>query len=186
MRVRSQFTLTPNRFITRPPIKRILKKAHISRVSEDVDEAVYEITVAFAAKILGTTLVFTDHAPRKTIQLSDLEAGLRQHQLLVAVKTHKHHPKGTQKEKKNTIKTELLFPSQEIPLTNFKELCRHLVKQKGPDYRFGAFVLGLLQFVVENYIYDLSLLAHKCARHANKRKTLRATDFFLAQELRGW
>jgi len=179
-------TLTPSRFISRPPIKRILKKANINRISEDVDEAVYEIAAEYTAKILGTTLIFTDHAPRKTIQLQDLEAGLRQHQLHVAVKVRK--PDAAQKSGKEIRPTKpgLLFPNQEIPVTNFKELCKHLVKQKGQDYRFGAFVFALLQFVVENYIYDLSLLAHKCAHHANNRKTLRAADFYLARNLRGW
>ena len=66
------------RFITKPPIKRILKKANISRVSKDVDESIYEILVEYTEKILQTTLVFTDHAPRKTIQMTDLEAGFKQ------------------------------------------------------------------------------------------------------------
>ena len=37
----------------------------------------------FLLSISTTTVVFTDHAPRKTIQILDLEAGLRQnHQCL--------------------------------------------------------------------------------------------------------
>ena len=172
------------RFITKPPIKRILKKANISRVSKDVDESIYEILVEYTEKILQTTLVFTDHAPRKTIQMTDLEAGFKQNNQQLVIKLKKP----LKKVSDNLVKTPktILFPGQEIPFNNFKELCKNIVNQDGKEYRFGSWVFIFLQYVVETYIYDLSVLARKCALHANQRKTVRATDFYLARNLRGW
>ena len=172
------------RFITKPPIKRILKKANIARISKDVDEAIYKLLVEYTTKILQTTLVFTDHAPRKTIQMTDLEAGFQQNSQRLAIKLKKPVKKLSDSSSK-TPKT-VLFPGQEIPFNNFKEMCKNIVNQEGKEYRFGSSVFIFLQYVVESYIYDLSILASRCALHANQRKTVRASDFYLAQELRGW
>ena len=172
------------RFITKPPIKRILKKANISRISKDVDEAIYKLLVEYTAKILQTTLVFTDHAPRKTIQMTDLEAGFQQNNQRLAIKLKKPLKKVSDTPVKSP-KT-ILFPGQEIPFNNFKELCKNIVNKNEKEYRFGAWVFVFLQYVVETYIYELSVLAAQCASHANHRKTVRASDFYLARNLRGW
>ena len=185
-------TPSPNaleRFVTKPPIKRILKKANISRISKDVDEAIYNLLVEYTTKILRTTLVFTDHAPRKTIQMLDLEAGFQQNNQRLAIKLKK--PLKKISSDNNPVKIPktpktILFPGQEIPFNNFKELCKNMVNQNGKEYRFGAWVFVFLQYVVETYIYELSLLAGQCALHANQRKTVRAADFYLARNLRGW
>ena len=175
---------TARRFITKPPIKRILKKANISRISKDVDTTIYDLLVDYTAKILHTTLVFTDHAPRKTIQMADLEAGFQQNDQRLAVKLKKPMKKISDTLAKTPKK--ILFPGQEIPFNNFKELCKNIVNQDGKEYRFGSWVFIFLQYVVETYIYELSVLARKCALHSNQRKTVRAADFYLARNLRGW
>jgi len=175
---------TKERFITKPPIKRILKKANITRISKDVDEAIYTLLSDYTTKILQTTLVFTDHAPRKTIQLTDLEAGFQQNSQRLVIKLKKPLKKVSDNPTK-TPKT-ILFPGQEIPFNNFKEMCKNIVNRNGKEYRFGSCVFVFLQYVVETYIYDLSLLASRCALHANQRKTVRASDFYLARHLRGW
>ena len=172
------------RLITKPPIKRILKKAHISRISRDVDPTIYEFLVDYTEKILHTTMVFTDHAPRKTIQMSDLEAGFQQNNQQLVVKLKKPLKKISDAMTKSP-KT-ILFPGQEIPFNNFKELCKSIVNQDGKEYRFGSWVFVFLQYVVETYIYELSVLARQCALHANGRKTVRSADFYLARNLRGW
>ena len=172
------------RFITKPPIKRILKKANITRISKDVDEVIYKLLVEYATKILQTTLVFTDHAPRKTIQMTDLESGFQQNSQRLVIKLKKPLKKMSENSTK-TPKT-ILFPGQEIPFNNFKEMCKNIVNRDGKEYRFGSCVFVFLQYVVEIYIYDLSVLAARCAFHANQRKTVRASDFYLARHLRGW
>ena len=173
------------RFITKPPIKRILRKANITRISHDVDQAIYNLIVEYTAKILEATVVFTDHAPRKTIQILDLEAGLRQNHQCLAVKLKKTLRRSTDEASPGHNKRSV-FPGQEIPFNNFKELCKSIVKEKGHEYRFAAWVFALLQYAVETYTYDIALLARKCALHSNNRKTLRASDLYLARELRGW
>ncbi len=65
-------------------------------------------------------------------------------------------------------------------------MCKNIVNRDGKEYRFGSCVFVFLQYVVEIYIYDLSVLAARCAFHANQRKTVRASDFYLARNLRGW
>lgn len=175
---------TNERFITKPPIKRILKKANINRISKDVDEAIYKLLLNYTTKILQTTLVFTDHAPRKTIQMTDLEAGFQQNRQRLVIKLKKPFKKASDNPTK-TPKT-ILFPGQEIPFNNFKEMCKNIVNRNGKEYRFGSYVFIFLQYVVETYIYELSVLAARCALHANQRKTVRASDFYLAQNLRGW
>ena len=181
------------RYITKPPIKRILKKAGIIRIARDVDKEIYDIVVEYTQKILFTTLVFTDHAPRKTIQLADLLAGLRKNNQNVVVdfkKPTNSRPgaTGSSSSADDSVRTQKrpLFPGQEIPFNNFKDLCKSLVKEKGQEYRFAAWVFAYLQYAAESYTYELAILAKKCAFHANQRKTIRAADFRLARELRGW
>jgi len=114
----------------------------------------------------------------------DLEAGFQQNNQRLAVKLKKPLKKLSDNLTK-TPKT-ILFPGQEIPFNNFKELCKSIVNQDGKEYRFGSWVFIFLQYVVETYIYELSVLARQCALHANQRKTVRAADFYLARNLRGW
>jgi len=59
---------------------------YISRISKDVETIIYDLLVDYTAIILQTTLVFTDHAHRKTIQKFDLEAGFQQNNQRLAVK----------------------------------------------------------------------------------------------------
>ena len=151
---------------------------------KDVDKAIYDLLVAYTTKILHSTLVFTDHAPRRTIQMADLEAGFTQNNRRLAVKLKKPFKKIPAPPSKTP--KMILFPGQEIPFNNFKELCKSIVNQEGKEYRFGSWVYIFLQYVVETYVYELSILAKQCALHANQRKTVRADDFYLARNLRGW
>jgi histone H3/H4 len=180
------------RLITRPPIKRILKRAGIQRISHDVDAVVYEMIVDYTRRILAAATVFTEHAPRKTIQIADLEGGLQKHGQFLALgvnSTKRVVKKTTHPEEQTSIRTpkKPAVAAQEIPHNNFKELCKTIVSENlAKNYRFAAYVFDLLQHTVEHYVYDLAILAYKCAGHANHRQTVKAADFTLAREIRGW
>lgn len=62
--------------ITKPALLRILRRAGVKRVSALVYEELRGVLKAWLEDVVRSTVVFTEHARRKTVQLSDLEAAL--------------------------------------------------------------------------------------------------------------
>nr|QBK86758.1 MAG: histone-like protein [Marseillevirus LCMAC103] len=175
--------------ITRPPIKRILKRAGCTRISRDVFEVVYQQLYDYTEKILLSTAVVTDHAPRSTIQVSDLNSGFKAHGQLLALApaTKKKPPASKTDNAPPKARKRAGLSGFEIPLNNFKKLCKTIVTSNDlKQFRFSEPVVKIFQSAVEIYVHDVAALALKCAEHAGKRQTVKAADFRLALAIRGW
>lgn len=62
--------------ITKPALLRILRRAGVKRVSGLMYEELRGVLRSWMEKIVRDTVIFTEHARRKTVQLADLEASL--------------------------------------------------------------------------------------------------------------
>lgn len=62
--------------ITKPALLRILRRAGVKRVSGLLYEELRGVLKVWLEGIVKGTVIFTEHARRKTVQLSDLEASL--------------------------------------------------------------------------------------------------------------
>lgn len=62
--------------ITKPALLRILRRAGVKRVSGLVYEELRGVLKTWLETVVRSTVIFTEHARRKTVQLPDLEAAL--------------------------------------------------------------------------------------------------------------
>jgi histone H3 len=62
--------------ITKPALLRILRRAGVKRVSGLIYEELRGVLMVWLRTLVRDTVIFTEHARRKTAQLSDLEASL--------------------------------------------------------------------------------------------------------------
>lgn len=65
--------------ITKPAIKRLARKGGVKRISVSVYGEVRNSLISFIEKVVKDSVVFTEHAKRKTVTLNDVIYSLKRH-----------------------------------------------------------------------------------------------------------
>jgi histone H3/H4 len=195
--------------ITKPAIARICQRGGVLRIGGLVYEEFRGVMKVFVEDLMKSVIAITEHARRKTVKASDLEAALQIKGLYLGAaenpntsktfSTVKSRPKAPSKKEGESTKSHKFKPGTvarreirhqqkhsddfALPKANVNRLIREIGQDYSTDLRYTAKFLELAQLVIETYLTDLMVAANLCAIHA-ERQTILPKDLQLARRLR--
>lgn len=164
--------------LTKGPIKRLLMKAGISRISSLVYHEVRELIKLRLEELLRNTITVTEYRRKATVTSTDVYFNLK-HKQFSEVITAKKCILSTSKRLHNKIRhyqkqAECLFFSK----IGFSRFIREISQDYKNDLRFSAEALLLIQLSVETYLVKLFIECSHVMVHS-KRKTIFTKDIQL-------
>lgn len=196
--------------ITKPGIARICQRGGVLRIGGTVYEEFRGCMKVFGEDLMKDVIAITQHARRKTVKASDLEAALQIKGLYLGAaenpntsktfSTVKSRPKTASKKEEGTVTKPHKFKPGTVarreirhqqkhsddfalPKANFNRFVREIGQDYATELRYTAKFLELAQLVVETHLTDLMVSANLCALHAG-RQTILPKDLQLARKLR--
>jgi len=198
--------------ITKPALRRILKRCGVKFISESVFDVMRLIIKDFSTEIIKRMVIFVKASKRKTVQVEDLTAALSILNISLAAGLNINSKKGTSIQsctsagKSGPVKKSMVESDKShkfrpgtksnrtityhqknsewlaIPKLNFEKLIRNISLEYLEDLRFSEGVIDLLQLVVEDHIISICKKAYECTLFSY-RDTINSRDIELTLKI---